>query len=79
MSKAKGNPDTREMVNRFLIEKRFQGLYNEDTGCACGFDDLAQCGEIKNDCRAGYSTKATCGYHDFHIGPTRRRICICDQ
>jgi hypothetical protein len=41
-----------EIVEIFLIEKGYDGLYSDDCGCMVG--DLAPCGEMKSDCCAGY-------------------------
>lgn len=56
-----------EIVKGYLIVNKYDGLYHEDGDCACEVQELAPCGEISVDCRAGYKTKCTCGDHDFHI------------
>ena len=64
------NPTVTEIVKKFLMKAKYDGLYHL-RGCACTFSDLAPCGEIKGDCRAGYRGPCPpdCGEHDFHIGP----------
>lgn len=41
-----------EIVEIHLSEKGYGGLYSDE--CACVVGDLAPCGEMKSDCRAGY-------------------------
>lgn len=64
------NPDVTEMVRQFLIASDFDGLYSVGE-CACLKDDLAPCGEIKDDCRAGYKAPCDCGDHDWHVQESR--------
>jgi len=50
------NPDGKSMIRQFLIEHKFDGLYNEE--CGCQLSDLMPCGnEFAIDCQAGYKTK----------------------
>jgi hypothetical protein len=55
------NPMILDMVHSYLKEHKFDGLFNCD-GCACLTDDLAPCGEISEDCVAGYRHN----YPDHH-------------
>ncbi len=41
-----------DMVKMHLKANGFDGLYSDE--CGCELSDLAPCGEIQGDCRAGY-------------------------
>jgi len=67
------------IVAAWLRKNGYDGLYNKDAGCACLLSDLAPCGEMGMECRAGY--KRDCrddaedprcaeGY-DWIIGPNK--------
>jgi len=47
-------PNVTHIVHAWLSNSEFDGLFNEDLECGCKLDDLAPCGEIDPDCRAGY-------------------------
>lgn len=61
-----------EIVEAYIREHGFDGLFNSDFECACKVDDLAPCGEDNiGGCCVGYEypcPKSTCGEHDYHIG-----------
>ena len=61
------NPTVIEIVRVHLEQNGYDGLFNEDAGCACENGDLAPCMEIGADCEAGYKTECDCGEHDWHI------------
>jgi len=50
--------NVKEIVEQFLEANGYDGLYNENGGCACKRDDLMPCrnvcGTSQDDCRAGY-------------------------
>lgn len=46
--------DVIEMVDIYLTENGYGGLYSEGSGCACDAGDLAPCGQIDSNCCAGY-------------------------
>jgi hypothetical protein len=60
-----------EIVEAWLKQNGFDGLYNSDAECGCLIGDLAPCGEIPLECTAGYKQPCdeSCGDHDWHIGP----------
>ncbi len=64
-------PDVIEIVKSWLRGHGYDGLYNEGE-CACVVADLAPCGEIGHDCKAGYKTDGCtedCGLGcNFHVG-----------
>lgn len=59
-----------EIVEAYLKEHGFDGLYTDY--CACKIGDIAPCGEIQGNCEAGYllPCDGSCegGKCDFHIG-----------
>ena len=59
--------NTKEIIEKYLRDNGFDGLYNEDD-CACSLDDLVTCGDILIDCEAGHRVPCDCGRsHNFHI------------
>jgi len=48
--------DVEDIVKGRLRLERFDGLWNPEGECACSIDDLAPCGQINLDCKAGYKT-----------------------
>ena len=60
--------NVKEIVKRWLIENKYDGLYND--GCGCEIDDLSPCGEMCDSCQAGVKVEGCiCGDGcDFHIG-----------
>lgn len=42
-----------EIVEFWLKEKNYDGLYNEKTGCDCKLDGLMFCQRWNRDCKAG--------------------------
>ena len=60
------NPSVYEIVKTYLQENGFDGLHDE-ADCACSIDTLADCGEMKEYCTAGYKVKAppgdACSYY----------------
>lgn len=51
------NPTVQEIITIHLKQNGYDGLCNDD--CGCLIDDLAPCGNISLNCKAGY--KATDG------------------
>ncbi|MCK4827882.1 hypothetical protein KA005_69780, partial [bacterium] len=44
-----------EIVEKYLKENKYHGLFNVDYECACAVIDLGPCNEgIKADCSTGY-------------------------
>ena len=56
-----------EIVEKWLIDNGYDGLFNDD--CACEIGDIAPCCGISGDCQAGYKGPCPedCGDHDYHI------------
>ena len=66
--KLSANPNAYEIVKAYLKENGFDGLRNDVDGCACSLDDLAHCGEMRQDCTAGYLVKApSCCDYDYYV------------
>jgi len=55
-----------EIIEKYLKENGYDGLYNERYECGCEIGDLAPCGEIGTDCKAGY--KRPCEEYGWCIG-----------
>ncbi len=49
-------PEVLEIVKAFLVTNHYDGLVEEYGECACEIADLAPCGQLVNDCSAGYRT-----------------------
>lgn len=58
-----------DIVKKALMDSGYDGLYSESGECACDTSDLAPCGEMGQDCVAGFKVPCpnTCGEHDWHI------------
>ena len=52
------NPTVLEIVEDYLKRNGFDGLYNSELECGCSISNLNPCGDIKNDCTAGYQVEA---------------------
>ena len=62
------NPSVYEIVKTYLQENGFDGLYNSELECGCPISNLNPCGDMKNDCTAGYEVKAPPGDDcDYYI------------
>ncbi len=48
-------PEVPEMVEGFLKQNGYDGLFQSGE-CACLIGDIAPCGEIHPDCKAGYKS-----------------------
>lgn len=46
-------PNVLEITKQYLVANGYDGLYNPGE-CCCEVSDLAPCGEIGGECRAGY-------------------------
>jgi len=62
------------MVSEWLIERGFDGLFNEAGNCGCDLGDLMPCGCPSPTCEAGYKVQCPkdCGCHDYHIAAHQR-------
>ncbi len=70
MSKGKIiNATLKGIIALYLREHGFDGLYNDECGCA--IDDLFSCSFPAEDCRAGYRGPCDCGDCDCHFGPEK--------
>ncbi len=59
-----------EIIEQYLKASNFDGLFNEDTDCAClVVDGLAPCGEVSRECKAGMrvACPTECGEHEWHV------------
>jgi hypothetical protein len=63
----------KQIVQRWLTENSYDGLYHQDGECACATDNLMRCGEPGENCKAGYRQPCDCGEGcDFHIGKEKQ-------
>ena len=68
--------NVREIVEQWLKEHGYDGLYNSECdSCACLLDNLAECDQIDNGCSAGYKvpcdgTLPNCPC-SFHVTPKK--------
>ena len=63
------NPAVAKMVEVWLRDNDYSGLWSEE--CGCEIDDLMPCGEYNSDCQAGYKKDCTqeCEHEDtYHTG-----------
>jgi hypothetical protein len=62
-------PTIKVIISDYLREHGYDGLYDDYGECGCEVDDLFPCGNVPEDCRAGYKRLGcTCGGGcDFHI------------
>lgn len=74
-----------DIVKAHLTENEFDGLFNEDCGCACQLSDLFPCGECFDCCEPGYKTECDGPYEDpdrswcggdcgFHVGRAKPHV-----
>jgi hypothetical protein len=63
----------KEIVEQYLRQNGFDGLYTDE--CGCLLDDLFPCSAPAVDCQAGYKTMGCspeCGLGcAFHVGPEK--------
>ena len=72
-----------DIIKGYLVANGFDGLFNDDNGCACELRDLLRCQDYYDDCEPGYKTPCDGPYGDdpnklwcggdcgFHISPNR--------
>lgn len=64
----------KSIIEKYLRDNGYDGLYSDDYECGCEVDDLMPCEEPGIECRPGYKgpcLAADCEYGgecDFHIG-----------
>ena len=65
-----GKMNVRGIVQQFLVDNGFDGLYSEK--CGCKITDLCPCGEPGLECEPGVKKPCDCdhkyGKCDWHIG-----------
>ncbi len=68
--------DIKSIVEKYLRENKFDGLWSDCFYCGCEIDDLMPCEEPMTNCEPGY--KIPCGDDcpagggcDWHIGPNK--------
>ena len=54
-------PTIKEIIEGYLEEKSYDGLFNGDGQCACVKGDLFPCVDYFANCEPGYRGPCTCG------------------
>ncbi len=62
----------KEIVEKYLKDNGYDGLWNQDDECGCTFDDLFECAGNcdPNNCEPGYKHPGNEEY-DYLIGPDK--------
>lgn len=58
-----------EILKKWLLSNKYDGLFHRDSECGCLVDDLAPCCELSTECEAGYKKLTPNGESDFVVGP----------
>lgn len=58
----------REIIEKYLRENGFDGIYNSDLECGCKLDDLGPCEGCVVDCSPGHVIYCGCKDPNWHIG-----------
>lgn len=62
--------NVREIVEQYLKENGYDGLYYSDVSCGCRIGDLQPCDGPCQDCIAGYKRSVPMDHNaDYWIGP----------
>lgn len=59
--------NVKEIMERWLRVRDYDGLFNGDADCACLVSDLRPCDGDISACVPGYKAPCDCGEHNFHI------------
>jgi len=69
----------REIIDKYLRDNGFDGLYHEELECGCTIDRLMLCDSCPDQCQAGHKIpcdpgegRAYGGGRDFDIGPKKQ-------
>jgi len=62
-----------EIIEKYLKENGYDGLYNLNGECACEIGDLIPCVDYCGDCKPGYKKSDPSGEYDFIISSSRPR------
>jgi len=58
-----------EIIEKWLLENKYDGLFNAEDECACEIGDLMPCIGPQIDCEPGYKGPCDCkDNHDWHMG-----------
>ena len=58
--------DVGSIIEKFLIENKFDGLVHTEYECGCTIDDMAPCGNIFLSCNPAYK----------HVHPTDKTLFV---
>jgi hypothetical protein len=62
-----GRENVKEIMEQWLRDRDYDGLYNGVADCACLLSDLRPCDGDISACVPGYKAPCDCGEHNFHI------------
>jgi hypothetical protein len=69
-----------EIIDIYLKENEYDGLFNTDSECSCAVNDLSPCGELNaENCEVGYIQANPLEY-DYMIGACKPEPCpVCEK
>ncbi len=53
--------NVQQIVEKHLCDNGYDGLVNTQFECACFVGDIAPCGDMAEECQAGYKGPCVCG------------------
>jgi hypothetical protein len=59
--------NVKEIIEKYLRENEFDGLFHADSECACLIDDLCPCEDRFDGCEPGYKVSDPSGENDWII------------
>lgn len=61
--------NVKQIIETYLKENGFDGLFNTDGECACLIGDFMPCGMVSDECEAGYKKDCDCEGQtcNFHV------------
>lgn len=67
-------PTVRELLEAYVAEHGFDGLFAPHGNCACKRGSLMDncVGEDVFDCQPGFVLECPCGKHDWHLDPNAK-------
>lgn len=78
--------DIKEIIHKYLVDNKYDGLANLNIGCGCETDDLFPCsiyGELDQECQPAYKRiyNGTCkeNCEDLDCGRDEKSWCMTLQ
>jgi len=69
------NPTVHEIVESWLRQNGYHGLYLDAQECGCFVDDLMPCVGVVDVCRAGYRGKQIIDGEDVDVVVAEKETC----